>query len=312
MKKILHPLIPLFILLILGGKYAYDVFLKEKYSEKQLILLEQTRKDGENVSKLLSSVADKSAYSAKNCFAEMGNPPPVKVLFDKLKTLNSIYESYLEKINKPISKLEWKTKFLTKEEKRKLYNKDFSIEDLNIQTLVEEYIQQIIKVDTLIAQKYQNYKFQNGESAEELAKKYLNGKSIEVLIHLARIKAEFSSIYSQSMVLLSEEYGYFKCSDMAANNVVVPIIRKSKNGNPHLSIVEIAPFTDSTRKAIATKEHFQTNFNYHIDKKGFFVIDEENFDIKDLKLKWFPNLNYNENYGRIYLEYGEEGRKYEK
>ncbi len=314
MKKLLHPLIPLLVLLVLGGKFIYEKFLEEKYNEKQLVLLEKTKTDAENVSNVFFNVAEKSIRSADNCFSEMGNFDRFlyKTLIDKAAILLTIHSRYLEKINKPVSELENKIKFSTKEEKQKFYNQHFSIEDLNIQTLFQEYIQEIIKIDTLIAQKYQNYTFQKGQSNEELTDTYLNGKSIEIFIHVAKIKAELAYLNSTSISLLAEEYGYFNCTDQAINNIVVPIVSKPKNGKSYVSIVEIAPFMDSTRKNIATKEHFQTNVKYHIDKKGFFVIDEQDFDIKNLQLKWFPDINHNDNHKRIYLEYGKEGRKYEE
>lgn len=314
MKKLFHPLIPLFILLILVGKYVYKVFLEEKYNEKQFLLLEKTKTDADRLSNIFAHTADKSIRSADNCFSEMGNFDRFfyKILIDKADSLRSIHARYLEKINKPISELENEIKSSYNTEKAKIYSQSLSIEELKIQTLFQEYIQEIRRIDTLLAQKYQNYTFQNGKSDKQLAKKYLNGKSIEILIHLGRVKAELAYLNSESIILLAEEYGYFKCSDKSTNTIFFPEIHKSEKGNYDIFITEVAPFTDSTRKNIATREHFQTNVQYHIDEKGFLVIDEENFDIKDLKLKWFPDLDYNETYGRIYLEYDEEGRKYEK
>lgn len=314
MKKLLHPLIPLFILLILGGKYVYDVFWIEKYDEKELLLLEKTKADTDRLSDIFAHTADKSIRAADDCFSETGNFDRFfyKILIDKSDSLRSIHSRYLKKINKPIFELEKKIKSSYKTEKAKIYNEYFSIEELEIQTIFQEYVQEISKIDTLLAQKYQNYTFQNGQSNKKLTEKYLKGKTIETLIHLARVKAELAYINFVSIIILAEEYGYFKCSDKSINNIFFPTIHKSEKGNYDVFMVEVAPFMDSTRKSIATKEHFQTNVKYHIDEKGFFVIDKENFDIKDLKLKWFPDLNYNENYGRIYLEYGEEGRKYEK
>ncbi len=317
MKKLLHPLIPLFILLVLGGKYVYDVFLMKKYNEKELLLLDRTRRDGDNVSNLFSGVADRSVQAAKNCFAEAGNPPSRKYVFDKIEPLNAIYQKYLEKINSSISLYEQEKGLAHATERERIefyeefYNKHFSIENLKIQTLFQEYINEIIEVDTLIAQKYQNYTFQNGKSDEELTENYLQGKAIEILIHVAKIKAELAHIYSQSTILLAEEYGYFECSGNDVNNIVLPVIYKSEN-NYAVSVIEVAPFMDSIGKNIATKEHFKTNVKYHIDEKGFFVIDEENFDIKDLQLKWFPDINHNDNHKKIYLEYGIDRIQYEK
>ncbi|AFM03928.1 hypothetical protein Fleli_1506 [Bernardetia litoralis DSM 6794] len=307
MKKLLHPLIPLFILLILGGKYVYDVFLIDKYDEKQLLLLEQTKTDGDNVSELFHSTAKRSVELAKRNFAESGNPPSRKYLLDKIEILDGIYQTYLEKINASISlyEIEKELTYSTNKEKEEFYNKHFSVENLKIQTLFQEYIQEIIKVDTLIAQKYQDYTFQNGESDEELAENYLQGKSIEILIHVAKIKAELAHIHSESTILLAEEYGYFIFTDRTLNSRVMPILSKTEEGNFFVSVVEIVPFIDSIRKDVVLEEYFQTNVKYHIDKKGFFVIDEENFDVDNLKLKWFPKISYNENYGRAYLEYEE-------
>ncbi|WP_375559246.1 hypothetical protein ACE193_16100 [Bernardetia sp. OM2101] len=314
MKKILHPLIPLFILLILGGKYVHDVFWIDKYDEKQLVLLEQTKADTDRLSNLFAHTADKSIHSADACFSEMGNFDRFfyKVLIDKSDSLRSIHSRYLKKINKPVYELENKIKSSHKAEKAKIYNKYFSIEELEIQTLFQEYVQEISKIDTLLAQKYQNYTFQNGQSNKKLTEKYLKGKTIETLIHLARVKAELAYINFVSIIILAEEYGYFKCSDKSINNIFFPTIHKSEKGNYDVFMVEVAPFMDSTRKSIATKEHFQTNVKYHINEKGFFIIDEGNFDIKDLQFKWFPDINHNDNHKRIYLEYGIDRTQYEK
>lgn len=318
MKKLLHPLIPLLILLILGGKYVYEAFLEDKYNEKQLLLLDRTRRNGESVESLFSYTADKSTELAKKCFAENGVLSSHRDLFDRIEILKGIHQKYLEKINASILLYEKEKELAhaTQKEKeafyKEFYNKHFSIENLKIQMLFQEYIKEIVKVDTLIAQKYQNYTFQNGESDEELAENYLQGKSIEILIHIERIKAELAHLYSESTILLAEEYGYFIFTDRTLNSRVMPILSKTEESNFFVSVVEIVPFIDSIRQDVVLEEYFQTNVKYHIDKKGFFVIDEENFDVDNLKLKWFPKISYNENYGRAYLEYNKGGINYEK
>ncbi|WP_291720264.1 hypothetical protein [Bernardetia sp.] len=296
MKKLLHPLIPLFLLLFLGGKYIYDAFLTEKYDEKEILLLEQTKKDAERLSKTLKNVADRSKYLVHSHIEETGSPKHLLVHLERVKKLEEVYEKYSQKINQidSLQKLSFDN-----EDSQKKYNQNITIENIAVQSIFQNYIQEIRKTDTLLAQKYKDYVFHDDMTNQEIEKKYLKGKSIEVLIHLGRIKAELASIHSEATTLLAEEYIYFPQTDRAENNFILPILKVKKEIAYGVSAVEISSFDYLTLKNTSNRENFKTNFKFHINEDGFLVIDEENFNEKDLRLKWFPVVEY-----KSYLEYG--------
>lgn len=319
MKKLFHPLIPLFILLFLAGKYSYDTFLSEKYDEKTVMLLAATAGSGENISNGSLYLEEKIEQSIKNQIAEQGNPKKLLTIFPKLDSLEAIYKKYEQKFdsNKDVKILyNERRKNNTENDFNKFSNQNYSIQNLKLQTLFRDYLKEIKQFDNFIYDKYKNYVFEENQNNEELENKYLKGRKIEILIHLARFKAELAQIYVQAVDTLVEEYVYFPETDKYKDAVFRPIIKKYSYSNCEnkecyeIEIQEVMPLI-TYRDTTTLRSQIETNVNYYFDEKGFFVINEKDFDIKNLKLKW--KLYENErDMVKTFLEYGKEGTQYEK
>ncbi|WP_375559854.1 hypothetical protein ACE193_19310 [Bernardetia sp. OM2101] len=318
MKKLFHPLIPLFVLLLLAGKYSYDTFFSEKYDEKTLDLLAATAGGGENVSSGYLYLEEKIERSAKNQIAEQGNPKKLLTIFPKLDSLEAIYKKYEQQFDstKDLKTLyEQRNKNLTENDFNKFANQNYSIQNLNLQTLFTNYLTEIKQFDSFLSDKYKDYVFEENQTDKELENKYLKGRKIEVLIHLARFKAELAQIYVQAVDTLVEEYVYFPETDKYENAIFRPIIEKTSYSDCQdcyeIEVQEILPlivYRDTTE----LRNQIETNVNYYFDKKGFLVIDEKNFNIKNLKLKWKLYKHENSIMKETYLEYGKEDLQYEK
>lgn len=320
MKKIFHPLIPLFVLLLLAGKYSYDTFFSQKYDAKTSTLLFTTTSAGESVSSGYLNMSEKIEYSMKNHFTEMGNPPEAAVIKSKIDALKAIYLKYEQKFDSTndikILQSELK-KNVTEKDFENFANQNYSIHNLNLQTFFRDYLKEIKQFDSLISDKYKDYIFEENKTDKELEDKYLNGRKIEILIHLARFKAELAQIYVQAVDTLVEEYAFFPETDKYENAVLRPIIEKFQEPNCKdcykIDIQEITPFT-TYRDTTELRNQIETNVNYYFDEKGFFVINEKDFDIKNLKLKWklYKGYELNDYRKEEFLEYGKEGFQYGK
>ncbi|WP_338814534.1 hypothetical protein V9L05_04450 [Bernardetia sp. Wsw4-3y2] len=318
MKKLFHPLIPLFILFLLAGKYSYDTFFSEKYDEKTLDLLAATAGGGENVSSGYLYLEDKIKGSIKNQITEQGNPKKLLTIFPKLDSLEAIYKKYEQQFdsNKDLKALQIeRIKNLTDDKFNKFSNQNYSIQNLNLQTLFTNYLKEIKQFDSFLFDKYKDYVFEENQTDKELENKYLKGRKIEILIHLARFKAELAQIYVQAVDTLVEEYVYFPETDKYENAIFRPIIEKTSYSDCkdcyEIEVQEIMPliiYRDTTE----LRKQIETNVNYYFDEKGFLIIDEKNFDIKKLKLKWKLYEGVNNFMKQTYLEYGKEGVQYEK
>ncbi len=230
MKKLFHPLIPLLVLLLLAGKYSYDTFFSEKYDAKTSTLLFTTTSAGTNVSSGYLNVSEKIENSMKNHFAEMGNPAEAAVIKSKIDALKAIYQKYEQKFDstKEIKILQSELKKnVTEKDFNNFGNQQYSIQNFNLQTLFRDYLKEIKEFDSLISDKYKDYIFEENQTDKELETKYLQGKKIEILIHLARFKAELAQIYVHAVDTLVEEYAFFPETDKYENAVLRPIIETS-------------------------------------------------------------------------------------
>lgn len=313
MKKLFHPLIPLFILLILAGKYSYDTFFSEKYDEKTLLLLGATIGTGDNVSTNYLKENNKIKESVKKHFAEQGNPPKSRVIYAKLDSLELIYKKYQQQFDstKDIKILQSELKKnSTENDFNKFSNQSYSIQNLNLQTLFTDYLKEIKQFDSFISDKYKGYIFEENQTDKELESKYLKGRKIEILIHLARFKAELAQIYVQALDTLAEEYAYFPFTNKFYGNSFFEPIIKGENNNYYVEIDKINPF-NIWRDTTELRSQIETNVNYYFDEKGFLVIDEKNFNSKNLEWKWFLDDGSKETQNP-FLEYRKEGFQYEK
>ncbi|WP_338790131.1 hypothetical protein [Bernardetia sp. MNP-M8] len=319
MKKLFHPLIPLFILFLLAGKYSYDTFFSEKYDEKTLDLLAATAGGGENVSSGYLYLEDKIKGSIKNQIAEQGNPKKLLTIFPKLDSLEAIYKKYEQQFdsNKDLKALQIeRNKNLTDDKFNKFSNQNYSIQNLNLQSLFRDYLKEIKQFDSFLFDKYKDYVFEENQTDKELQNKYLKGRRIEILIHLARFKAELAQIYVQAADTLIEEYVYFAEADKYENAIFRPVIEKvlypSCKDCYYVFQQEVTPFT-TYRDTIELRKQIETNINYYFDEKGFLVINEKDFDIKNLKLKWKPFKGEKSGHkSKPFMQYREEGLRYEK
>lgn len=315
MKKLFHPLIPLFILLFLAGKYSYDTFFSEKYDEKTLSLLVLTKAAGESISSGYLSTNDKIRNLMKESFMLQGiskNEPKVVKIQSKLDTLQAIYQKYEKQIDsvKDIKILydELKTK-VTQKEFDNFPNQNYSIQNLNLQTLFTNYLKEIKAVDNFISDKYKNYVFEENQTDKELENKYLKGRKIEILIYLSSFKAELTQIYVQAVDTLVEEYSYYPYIDKFYKNAFYEPSIREKNNEYYVEIDKIAPFT-TWRDTTELRSQIETNVKYYF-KDGFLVIDEKDFDLKKLEWKWYLEEGSRET-KKHFLEYGKEGFQYEK
>ncbi len=322
MKKLFHPLIPLFVLFLLAGKYGYHTFFSEKYDAKTSTLLFITKSAGESVSIGYEGVIDKIKNNMEDNFAEQGvmkNDSKLVIIQSKLDTLKAIYQKYEYKIDSTED-----IKILQSELKKNVTEKDFdnfgnqyySIQNLNLQTLFNDYLKEIKEVDNFVSDKYKDYIFEENQTDKELKHKYLKGRKIEILIHLARFKAELAQVYGQAVDTLVEEYSYFPITDKYNDVIFRPIIEKVSYSDCEacykIDIQEITPFT-THRDTTELRKQIETNAKYYFDEKGFLVIDEKDFEIKNLKLKWyiFKGKRFHDK-SKTFLEYGKEGFQYEK
>ena len=295
MKRIFHPLIPLCILLFLVGNYSYDNFFSEKYDSKVSTLLFAMASNGENTSRNYLDLNRKIEWKAKETWTwhGIGNDDlKVKDAKQKLEKLEEIYQKYVQQIdsNTSIKKLYVaKKKSTTPEEFESFGNEYCTIKNLHLQTLFTDYLKEISEVDSFLVKKYEGYIFESNQTDKELEVKYLNGRKIEILIHLARFKAEMTQIYTQAVSILVEEYVYFPNNDTYyAHSFYKPLIKKNNQGY-YVEIDRINPF-NIWRDTTVLKSQIKTNVNYYF-KNGFIMIDEKYFDDEKLKFEWYLEDN---------------------
>ena len=150
-------------------------------------------------------------------------------------------------------------------------------------------MKEICEVDSLVANKYKYYAFEENLTDKDIENKYLRGRKAELLIHLARFEAEMTQIYVQAVSILVEEYVYFPNNDTYyAHSFYEPLIKKNNQGY-YVEIYRINPF-NIWRDTTVLKSQIKTNVNYYF-KNGFIMIDEKYFDDEKLKFEWYLEDN---------------------
>ncbi len=276
----LQPILPALCLLIAFAWIGYDSFFREKYNEEEKAVFVEGMKEIEDLSvmyyhlgsRINSNMRNKDYYYAYYL-------RDVSIEFDSAK-------SQLEALNRKIV-------YETFDKNKPQQNKE-----VLITSAFENYINEAIKINALLEEKYQDFVLENNLSNQEINKLYFSDDTLQNKYHLQRFKTQLAKLYYEDVNFLYQK------------KVLNPVIVKMSNYSlkPHIfwdsdypthfgvEITYHIPF-DTTITKLHSPKGVETKF----DKRGFLIIPSELRNKKDRNMKIKINLSQQDTvYHEIY------------
>ncbi|WP_338792957.1 hypothetical protein [Bernardetia sp. MNP-M8] len=255
-RKLLNPLIPFLVLLLIVAKMSYDHFSKlEDYTVQENELLDANIKQIREIQKkyLHNHEYYEALFPSISGYCSINKRTRGKI--DSLKIIYEIYSKYLQ---------ENREKFIM--HKTTFGNTKYRI-DGQIVELFENYISDMKALDNTLSIFFKGYKFNNAISATEVQRLYVCTNEQNLLYILNLFEAEMSKIYYDAVVELVYQKLYLSEADYIQKNAkVVPFLKTDSS----LLNIESSIFfpLDSQEGKISSPD----KLNYKLSEDNYFIV----------------------------------------
>lgn len=230
-----NPIFPALCLLIAFAWVGYDSFFGQKYTEEEKNYFGSAIRSMEALS-----------YNYQDDAEELLE---IDWYFGREYCIEEVYYD----TQKKAKQLGYINSNLTVENFDKV---DFT-KEISVRSIFESYIKKAKKLDSFLAEKYDNFELENGLSDKQIYLKYFSYDSLQSKYHLARFKVEFARMYYEDVELLLNQRIKGAVEERINNPVAVPYI---VNGTGEIYLNYCYNFDISHTKIISPK-NLETNFN---------------------------------------------------
>jgi hypothetical protein len=262
MKHLQKPILPLLILILILSAFGYREFV-EDYTKTEKEILKYSYEQNQTIKNdFLYRIKDKKRRS----FEEFENESIcLKDDFDK-KTAG-LEKIYLETLKNYFVSDE-KIKEFNQNSKENYSPKIPNIETLQLSTAFQNYVEKISKVDSTLAENYQNFVFEKGKTDFD-ADFYLQA------FHYSRFEVQLAQMYYEDVKTLIDKFTLSPYNLKIEDAKIIPyIIPERKNneftGEYRIETVTCFPF-DKQKAKLVFPENIETTF----DENGFIIIPKE-------------------------------------
>jgi hypothetical protein len=158
---------------------------------------------------------------------------------------------------------------------KKYFVNDAKIEELQLTTAFQHYVEKVSKVDSTIAKNYQNFVFEKGRTDSEINDFYFDTDSYLQAFHYSRFEVQLAQMYYEDVKTLIDKFSLspynLKIEDAKIIPIIIPKRKDDKfTGEYHIETLTCFPFEKQRAKII-----FPKNIETTFDENGFIVIPKE-------------------------------------
>ncbi len=260
-RKLLNPLVPFLILLLILFKMTYDNFSKlEDYTEEEEKLFAANIKELENLQNM---------HISKNQYYDLDFPHlygrgrfciddsvgyEVK---EKISSLTEIHTTYSE--------------FMQKEGEKYVvsngaaFGSGYKIHG-SIITLFDDYITKIKDVDSTLFLYFKDYTFNNSISSSEIQRLYISKNKQELIYIMKLFEVEMSKIYYDAIKEFTYQKIYFPETDYIRKNTkVIPLL------NTDSSFLQIETPLFVALDTLNNKIRMSEKIDYRLSNDGYYI-----------------------------------------
>ena len=271
MQHLQKTIFPFIILILILSAFGYREF-SNRYTETEKEILKYNYEQNQTIKKeFLERIKDKKRRADED-FKAQGFTTCLKEEFDK--KINSLEKVYLETVKN----------YFVNEQKMKEFNqnseKNYSpkipnIEDLRLKTAFQNYVKNASKIDSIIAQNYQNFVFEKNRTNSEINDFYFDTDSYLQTFHYSRFEVQLAQMYYEDVKTLIDNFTLAPYNiDMEDARIIPFIIPSFKDKKPtgeyRIETVTCFPFEKQKAKLV-----FPENIKTTYDENGFIVIPKE-------------------------------------
>ncbi len=240
----LQPILPALCLLIAFAWVGYDSFFREKYTEEEKNFFGSAIGGIKNLGHQYLNDARKITHGLNFEFKrEFCIDEDDVVSYEEAKILDNFVQEFIS------------TQFHTLNFQK---NKE-----IPIHSIFNSYIEKAKEFDPLLAEKYKDFKLENGLSDKEINQIYFSHDTIQNMYHLARFEMQLSKMYHDDIQLIMNHNQELFDKKNGNYSVTPYIVNKTSEIYTHISY----PFDTSYTKLVYPKG-IQTKFN----EKGHLII----------------------------------------
>ncbi|AFM05203.1 hypothetical protein Fleli_2850 [Bernardetia litoralis DSM 6794] len=149
------------------------------------------------------------------------------------------------------------------------------IEELQLTTAFQNYVEKASKIDSTIAKNYQNFVFEKGRTDSEIIDFYFDTDSYLQAFHYSRFEVQLAQMYYEDVKTLIDKFSLSPYTLNIEDAQIIPIIfpkRKDDKFTDEYRIETLTCFPFEKKKAkIVFPENIKTTF----DENGFIIIPKE-------------------------------------
>ncbi|WP_291725436.1 hypothetical protein [Bernardetia sp.] len=271
MKLLQKPILPLFILILIASAFVYRDFIKD-YNDTEKQILKYSYEQNQGIKQEFLRRVEQNKRRLEDEIEGRMITICLNEEFDgKIKQLNEVYAQTVK--NYFVSKD--KILEFNKNSDYKYLNKIPKLKELQLQTAFQYYIKEVSKVDSTIAQTYQDFVFEKGRSDQEIYDFYFDTDKYLQAFHYSRFEIELAQMYYDDVKVLVDKFSLapfnLDIKDAKVVPFIIPTIKDEKFTDEYsIETITCFPFDRQNTKVVYPKG-METVF----DENGFIVIPKE-------------------------------------
>ena len=271
MKLIQKPIFPLFILTLIVSAYGYREFIKE-YNDTEKQILKYSYEQNQGIKNEFLDRIAKSRRTLQDEIEERLTSICLKEEFDnKIQKLETVYTETLK--NYFVSETEIQS--FNQNTKEKNLVKIPNTEKLKFQTAFQSYAKRVSKIDSAIAQTYQNFEFEKGRTDKEINDFYFDTDEYLQAFHYSRFEIQLAQMYYDDVKILIDKFALAPFNLDIKDAKVIPYIIPTKKDGKFTDEYRIETVTCFPFDREQTKVVFPKDMKTVFDENGFIVIPQE-------------------------------------
>ncbi len=271
MKHLQKPFFPLIILILILSAFGYREFV-EDYTKTEKEILKYSYEQNKNLKNdFLSRIEKNKRETHEYSQAILTSICSKKELDKKMDGLEKAYSE----TTKRYFVSEEKIKESNQNSKENYSPKIPNINELQLSTAFQNYVEKVSKIDSAIAKSYQNFVFEKGKTDAQINDFYFDTDSYLQSFHYSRFEIQLAQMYYEDVKVLLDKFVLAPYNlDINDAKTVPYIVPERKDGKftdkYRIETVNCFPF-DKEKTKIVFPKNVKTTF----DENGFIIIPKE-------------------------------------